>query len=236
LFKKPIKQLPADPFLQRLGSTIIGEGMLNAGNLYLMDLAIQKMPLQSNIIEIGSYAGMSAAVIIHLQDKHSRNDDFFTCDCWKYEGVNDKNSGATLNIDGRKDIPRETYNTYIKNAFINAMNLLCKHRLPHTFQLTSDAFLNAWDTKKTFTDVFGRETILGGSVGFAYIDGDHSLQQTKKDFHHLDPQIIPGGYVLFDDSSKAGKFGSGEFMNEMLKDKNYELVDINPNYLFKKKI
>ena len=71
-------------------------------------------------------------------------------------------------------------------------------------------------------------------IAFAYIDGDHSYEQTKKDFENVDAKLLKNGFVLIDDSAKKMRFGSAQFIKEIFKRSDYKLIDANPNYLFKK--
>ncbi|MCH2195258.1 hypothetical protein [Kordia sp.] len=89
IFKKQYKTINNDYFLYRIKATIIGEGMLLEGNIYLMDYAIQHMPSDGIVFEIGSYAGLSTNVMLHLLEKHGKKHRFVGCDAWIYEGFKD---------------------------------------------------------------------------------------------------------------------------------------------------
>jgi len=73
--------------------------------------------------------------------------------------------------------------------------------LPHTIELLSDPFFAAWDRRDARIDVFGRTTRLGGPIAFCYIDGDHAYAQSRRDFENVDRHLVPGGFILFDDSA-----------------------------------
>ena len=75
---------------------------------------------------------------------------------------------------------------------------------------------------------------MGGEISFCYIDGNHTYDFAKRDFENLDPYLELGGLVLFDDSSDLDTFGLTRLMKEIKRNKKYELVMKNPNYLFKK--
>ncbi len=236
ILRKQIKTLPHDPFIRRVRSTTIGEGMLHDGNIYLMNYALEKMPLGGAVVEIGLFAGLSTSVMIYLLDKLGRTESYFNCDAWIYQGYND--SPGTLpddHMDGRPDIKRVNYAEYVKNAYVNAMHLLCSHRLPNSFHMSSDAFFELWHKKEHNIDIFGKEVQLGSSISMAYIDGDHSLAQTQKDFENVSSHLLPGGFILFDDSADVYSFGSASFMKTMKKNEDYILINKNPNYLFQKK-
>src|SRR5207249_6812273 len=72
--------------------------------------------------------------------------------------------------------------------------------------LASDDFFAAWRAGKTATDVFGRETSLGGPLAFCFVDGAHERGQVERDLRHADEFLVPGGFVLFDDSDEFGAF------------------------------
>lgn len=229
-----IKTLPKDDFLKRLSSSVIGEGMLNEGNIYLIDYAIKNMPKKGYVLEIGSYAGLSTNLILHFLNKHKRTNTMMGCDAWVYEGFNDKTGKINNYIDGRMDIDRSVYTNYIKNAFINATKLFHSDRLPFTCHLKSDDFFERWNENKSLQDVFGRSFNPKGGIAFSYIDGDHSYKQTKRDFENISEKLQIGGYILFDDSAKHLKYGSAKFIQEIKKNPKFKIVDSNPNFLVKK--
>ena len=225
----------SDPFIKRLRSLVIGEGMLKPGNIRLMDMAIQQMPEHGSVIEIGSYGGLSANLLIYLMDKHGRNHPFFTCDAWIYEGYTDhvKDKPET-HIDGRPDVARSAYAAYMKQVFIQATTLLSSHRLPYSFHMHSDTFFETWAAGETATDVFGRTRQLGGGIAFAYIDGGHSYAVARSDFNHVARHLMKGGFILLDDSADDDQFGSAHLMTEIKQDARFKVVGKNPNYLIQK--
>lgn len=234
IFKKKYKTLNKDAFLKRINSTIIGEGMLHEGNIYLMGYAIKNMPNDGMVFEIGSYAGLSTNVMLHLLKTYNKEHVFIGCDAWVYEGVDD-NSGTIKNhIDGKTNVTRADYNLYIKTAFINAVNLLHPTKKPFTCHLTSDAFFKIWNSDGEFTDVFDRTFRITQDISFCYIDGNHSYEQTKKDFENVDLKLKLNGFILIDDSAKHLKFGSSTFITEIKKNTKYKVIDNNPNYLIQK--
>ena len=123
---------------------------------------------------------------------------------------------------------------YIKQAFINSVQLLSKENLPHAFQLTSDDFFSKYAEGALVTDLFDRQLTLSGDISFAYIDGNHAYDYAKRDFENVDKYLLKGGFILFDDSRDNSNFGSTKLMSEIKSNSHYALVDKNPNYLFKK--
>lgn len=232
--ERGIKKIPEDLYIKRLRSLVIGEGMLHDGNIYLMDYAINNMPKKGCILEIGSYGGLSTSVLLHLLKKYNRSEKLFNCDPWIYEGFEDASGKKSTTIDGREDVSRSDYSTYMKTAFMNNMKLLNSDHLPFTVQLFSDEFFEHYASKTEVIDIFQRKVQLGSPVSFAYIDGLHTYDQCKKDFENVDRHLLKSGFILFDDTIEGESYGSNEFMKEMKANDRYQLVDKNPNHLFQK--
>ena len=55
-------------------------GMLTNGNVDAMEFAIANMPDGSQILEIGSFCGLSTTVLSYLIEKHSKSVEIYTCD------------------------------------------------------------------------------------------------------------------------------------------------------------
>jgi hypothetical protein len=233
IFKKT-KKITDDLFIKRLKCTVIGEGMLDEGNIYLMDYVIKKISNRGAILEIGSYGGLSTNLMLHLIKKHQKENPFFACDPWIYEGYKDHLKDIKEHIDGREDIEREKYMQYIKESFIRASRFLHPESLPHTCQMKSDDFFEKWNQNNECEDVFNRSFYMPKEIEFCYIDGDHSYNQTEKDFINVDSKLIVGGFVLIDDSAEKLNLGSSIFIKKVLKNSKYRLVDKNPNFLFQK--
>jgi hypothetical protein len=229
------RQLPHDDFILRLRCTVIGEGMLHPGNIYLMDHAVRHMPAGGCVLEIGSYAGLSANLLRYLMQKYHRTEDLFCCDAWVYEGYHDEKGMATKYMDGRSDVLRSDYMAHIKNAFIQSSKLLSARQLPKAVHLDSDAFFEAWELQKELTDVFGQSVKLGGSIALAYVDGNHAYDYAKRDVENAAKYLLPGGYLLLDDSAKHQHFGSAKLAQELRQNADFETVLANPHYLFKKR-
>ncbi len=234
-FRKDIKTIPKDYFIRRLPSSVIGGGMLHEGNIYLIDYAIKNMPHNGIIMEIGSYGGLSANLICHLLKSHNKQKTpFISCDTWVYEGYNDSKTNKNSHIDGNPKISRLSFMKYIKNAYINSVQLLHPDMIPNACHLTSDAFFDIWKNNNEFIDVFNRSFKINKEISFCYIDGDHSFEQTKKDFNNVSKNMIHGGYILIDDSADHLSFGSAKFIKEIKHNSNFKIVAKNPNYLIQK--
>jgi hypothetical protein len=222
-----------DDYLRRIRSLVIGEGMLHDGNILQMNYAIQHMPKEGTVVEIGSYGGLSASVIVWLMHQHQCNTKFFTTDPWIYESYTAEGQKTNF-IDGSKRVTKESYHHYMKSAFMNAMQFLQPQQLPHSFEMTSQDFFELWNTSALREDIFGNSVQTGGSICFAYIDGDHSLEAATHDFEQVDKHLAPGGFILLDDSADHLPFGSARLMNRIKQDPRYRVVSALPNYLIQK--
>lgn len=235
LLNSKVKEIDyTDDYIRRLNSSVTGEGMLHKGNVYLMDYAIKNMPAADFLLEIGSWAGLSTNLLLHLLKKYNRKETFLGCDPWIYEGINDMKKNKTLFIDGHSEITRIEYMEYIKNSFINSVRFFNKSNLPHTFHLTSDDFFEQFENKSILTDVFETRIKLDGKLSFCYIDGNHSYDYAKRDFENTSKHLVKNGLILFDDSWAGSAFGSSELMKEIKNNPDFEIVFKNPNYLIRK--
>lgn len=64
-------------------------GMLDRGNLYLINYALSHLPSSAPLLEIGSFCGLSANVLTHYKRKHGIHNRLVTCDKWEFE-IGDK--------------------------------------------------------------------------------------------------------------------------------------------------
>lgn len=60
-----VKQKKAKPDLFLNWLQFANEGMLNKGNIYCIEYAVNHLPSNSPVIEIGSFCGLSTNVISH---------------------------------------------------------------------------------------------------------------------------------------------------------------------------
>ena len=151
----------------------------------------------------------------------------FCSDKWIFEGAE---KGGYL---GSSDILHSDYRAHIKESFARNINLFSPNR-PYPIELFSDEFFEKWAEDAELTDIFNRRVRLGGKISFCYIDGNHTYDFARRDFENVHKYLVPGGFILFDDSSDANFFGLTRLINEMKKRSDYRLVMKNPNYLFQK--
>jgi len=227
-----------DDYLTRMRGSVAGEGMLHEGNIYCFDYVFRHLPTAGAVLEIGSFGGMSTNVISWLLRKHGVRRPFFTCDPWVYGGYYDQIKGDDAqymaHFEGSASITRSEYTGFIRDSFIRSTRLFSREALPHTLQLTSDDFFRAWRAGEVSEDVFGNQAPLGGPLSFVYVDGDHTYEAARRDAENALDLLVPGGFLLLDDSADFWNFGSVRLARELRRLKGLELVMKNPNYLFRK--
>ena len=214
-----------DEFLTWL--TFIDPGMLDPGNLALMSHSIRAMPDAGAVIEIGSFAGLSLNHIIHMMRQAGRLNSVFSVDEWRFGGDNSLIPGSSVRFPDCRDHVIETFRR----------NLLLFHseRLPRHIVVSSDEFFRLWTQKAEVVDFFGRVTALGGPISLAYIDGDHTYEQSWRDFENVDRLLLPGGFIIFDDSADGSDWGSNRTAREAAARPDYELVDKTWHYCIAKR-
>ena len=203
-------------------------GMLDTGNLHLIDTAMKQLPSAAPILEIGSFCGLSANVLTHYKRKYGVKNRLITCDKWEFE-----NAGKASERIGSSPILFSDYKTFVRDSYLRNTRLFSGDDLPFAMEMTSDEFFAAWSEKKATEDVFGRRLTLGGPISFCYVDGDHTYEGAKRDFLNCDALLEEGGFILFDDST-VESFGVRELVPEVLTTGRYKLVATNPNHLFQK--
>ncbi len=212
----------SDDFVQWL--TFANAGMLHRGNPYCMEHAICHLPSDDPVVEIGTFAGLSANVLSYFLRKHQKPNRLITCDNWEFEGAD-----ATI---GDMPIRSDEYRTFVRDSFLRNARFFSRDRLPSTVEMMSSAFFKAWRSSLVVQDVFDRRTQLGGPISFAYIDGAHTREAVRRDFEDVDAWLVRGGFILFDDSADGSGWEVCDVVAEVASSDRYELVLKNPNYLF----
>ncbi len=213
--------------------------MLHEGNIYCFAEVLRQLPKEGAILEIGSFAGMSTNVITGLMRQMDIQRPFYTCDPWVYGGYYDAQRQDDpvymAHFEGTTHVTRSDYTAFIKESFIRNTRLFSADRLPYACALRSDDFFKAWRENTALEDVFGRGAPLGGPLAFVYIDGDHTDAAVRQDIQHAMEFLVPGGFLLLDDSADFWKYGSVRLAQEMRRWPNVRLVRKNPNYLYQKR-
>lgn len=227
--KKQIIQKQATPYEFINWLCFSNAGMLDNGNIYCFEYAIEHLPSENPIIEIGSFCGLSTSLITFYLEKYRKSNKLITCDKWIFEGAE-----ISSNLLEGSNITHLQYKNFVKETFIRNISFFSKDHLPYTIEQFSDDFFSLWDIQKTETDVLGRQIQLGGKISFAYIDGNHTYEFAKKDFENVGKYLENGGFILFDDSGDNSKWEVRKVIDEIKKSGKYEVIIKNPNYLIRK--
>lgn len=221
LFNKPI--ILNEPALERL--KILVPGWLEPGHLYCIDYAIKNLPEDKPIIEIGTFAGLSTNVILHFLRKYGKDNLLYTCD-WYLNDIKDGDEicdlkNARLAID------------YLKESFVRNINFFHPKANILSSDLASDDFFEAWGQAE-IKNLHGGYFMPQGKISFAYIDGNHTYDYALRDFENVDKLLVPGGFILFDDSADYTNWGSKKVAQQAAKSGKYEVVKKNPHYFLRK--
>lgn len=204
-------------------------GFLAPGNLRAFEHAVRHMPDGGAIVEIGSFLGLSTNLLVYLVLKHRRPHPVFSCDPWAFEETEKR-------IGGFFDAGSREFRDYARQVFVLNAATFSAERKPFTIEARSDRFLELWAQGAAAEDVFGRTARLGGPVTFAYVDGAHAHEIVKADVAGLDRHLMPGGFLLLDDSADGAGFdGVTRVAVDLTRDPAYELVFKTPNYFFRKR-
>jgi hypothetical protein len=208
---------------------IIG-GWLLSGNIEAFEFALNEMPEGGAIIEVGSFLGLSTNIIAYGAHKYGRKNPFFNCDPWLFAGRD--RPKANYFSTGTQE-----YRDWVMTIFKMNIQMFSAPFPPKTIEATSDDFFENWRQGSEVLDIHGKLSILGGAISFAYLDGDHTYEGVRKDFLSVDRHLLPGGFILFDDSADQSSFdGIKQFVSELASNPRYELKLKSPNYLFRKNV
>jgi methyltransferase family protein len=212
--------------------SFINPGMLNDYNIRLFDHCVQHLPSAAPLVEIGSFAGLSLNTLVHLLRKHDRPNSIFSVDEWTLFGE----KGSPESLLAGSHVTQGEYRTHTIETFRRNVTLFSGDRLPHHIAVGSDVFFQSWGDGEQRTDLFGRSVRLGGPISFAYIDGDHSYEQSRRDFENVDHYLEVGGFIVFDDSADSARsplgqvWGSNRTAREAETLPRYRVVDKSHHY------
>ena len=222
------KSAESDGYIQWICQILGGWLCPGHGNIAAFDYGLKNMPENGAVIEIGSFLGLSTNIIAYLTAKHNRNNQFFSCDPWLFEGTEKP-------IGGYFDASTKEYRDYAKKVFQMNLETFSAERKPYAIESLSNEFFELWHSGATAKDVFDRTVKLGGDISFAYIDGAHTYEAAKADFLGVHRHLLSGGFILFDDSGDDSPFECRKVISEVLTNPSYELISKSPNYFFRKK-
>ncbi|MBX3166252.1 MAG: class I SAM-dependent methyltransferase [Candidatus Eremiobacteraeota bacterium] len=199
-----------------------------SGNIQAFYHAISRLPPSTGILEVGSFLGLSTNIISYLMHKLSCDAGFFSSDPWIFESTEEP-------IGGFFDAASPDYRRYVKETFLANGRIYGGTKRSHAFELASDDFFVRWGEAGEQVDLYERSVRFGGGLGFVYIDGNHTHEQSRRDFENSDRFLVPGGFVLFDDSADAGQHeGCRRTVAEVVATGRYRRVFRQPNYFFQK--
>jgi hypothetical protein len=205
-------------------------GMTHPGHQFCFDYVMKHLPGSAPILEVGSFCGLSTNLLIYYKRTNKIANKFFTCDNWSFGGARPDEGFPNEFLDYQK------YRALVKDSFLRNVQVFSAGSLPHSLELSSSAFFDAWRNGRKATDLFGREVVLGGAFSFCFIDANHTYQGVKEDFENCAEFLQPGGFLLFDDSSDdSGYEGVQRLVREVQALGSYELVHRNPHHLFRKR-
>jgi len=233
LYAKSLKNYQ-DAFTYRLIQVV--PGMINDYMVWQIKQAAELVPEGLPIIEIGSFCGRSTNLFRYFLDAAGKNNSIFSCDIWNYtfKGMTDSRIMPASAITGT------TWGDHVRETFKHHTQFFSAHKLPHSFQMPSEQFFKAWQSKEKLVDLFGNSVTLGGAVGLCFIDGNHAYESVKQDFAICDAVLSSGGLILFDDSGwPYASPGVAQLMAELkdtvIKQGRYDIVSRNPHYLMRKR-
>lgn len=225
----------SDPFTVRV-SQVVG-GLYRKGNARGLALAVQQMPDEGAVLEIGAFTGFSTILIAYFMRKFGKGNLFFTCDRWNYQfkGLDRTPLAPFAPVTG------EEWGRFAKETFIKNVEFFCRGAwLPHAVEMWSGEFFDAWERQEAITDLFGRTVRLGSeSLSFCFIDGNHDYEAVKADFESCDRYLRWGGLIFLDDSADyTGSPGVRRLISDLKRDgtigRRYKIVAKTPNYLLSK--
>src|SRR5262245_61956241 len=91
-------------------------GMLDRGNLYLIDYALRHLSGSAPFLEIGSFCGLSANIITHYKRKHGLANKLFTCDKWEFENLDQLEAAVEGSPLAFSDYKRLVKDSYLRNT------------------------------------------------------------------------------------------------------------------------
>lgn len=200
-------------------------GWCDDQNVDAMAVAIESMPAGA-VVEIGSFLGRSTCMIARLLELVRGDTAFYSVDDWYFQGY-------VPDAPVSEHITHDNWRSYTERTFrANAEYFAAKK--PRHMKMRSDEFFAAWKNGERRMDIFGREHKLGGTISFAFIDGDHRYEPCRRDVDNVMATLALRGFLFLDDSYDGIPFGSGKVGEELLHRSDLRLVGRFPNLLFQR--
>ncbi|MFH1135056.1 MAG: glycosyltransferase [Pseudomonadota bacterium] len=151
------------------------EGHLFPQEGYILYLLAKSGAGQGDIVEIGSFMGLSTSWLALGVKDGGRDDKVFAVD--HHQGSKEHRAGRKHECRVLVD-EGTTFNRFKKNiAATGAADRV------EALVMTSSEAAAGWDKP----------------IRLLFIDGDHGYESTKNDFETWAPAVVPGGYVVFHD-------------------------------------
>jgi hypothetical protein len=207
-------------------------GWPNHGNIEAMKYAIQHRPNDASMLEIGTFCGQSTCTLAYLLEKSGAANRLFSCDIWRYD---ESPATSASPLGDARHLTYADYNHFIRDSYIRNAEFFCNGNPPHSLEIDSDGFFSWWNAAHKATDIFDRPVQLGGPLSFCFIDGNHYHDCAWRDFENTDRLLVPGGFILFDDSADDSMWlGVRQVASEVLATGRYKLINKSPNYFLQK--
>ncbi|MGE3176112.1 MAG: class I SAM-dependent methyltransferase [Vicinamibacterales bacterium] len=208
-------------------------GWSPADQLFALSLLAQATSqLDGDLIEVGSWFGRSAIVLAAAaRDTHGLVhciDLFPTRDDWRRNA--DGTYSFTVEIDGRQyggyqeqTVWADPFERQLQPLYAEAPDILTQFR-NNLKARRLDQYVRAHrGTSTTFAAAAGPSL----RARLVFIDGDHGYRAVINDIDRLEPFLVPGGWLLFDDA-----FSTYDGVNQAIAER---ILD-NPAYDLKRQL
>lgn len=223
-----MKQI-TDPIIERIEEIIKDiPGWSPVDQLYtLFNLVYTNSHIEGDIIELGSWCGRSASVL-GFSASLIGNTNVICIDLFPEKSDWKKNQDGSFSFNVK--VGDKTYGGYHEQTVWTEPFEKDVAPLYENHNSVFDVFLETM-TKKNLLNVVtpfkGDSTILKEVVSpefkckLAFIDGDHGYKAVKQDIRNIEPYLVEGGWICFDDA-----FSSYEGVDSAIT----ELIINNPDY------
>jgi len=191
---------PAPSAVERAGILRIVDaipGMTDGDKIDALFEVMRRAPA-GDIVEIGSWWGRSAALLVLLAQRHGLG-PVLCVDPWRAENL-PQGVEVLDAASARMDVDEAL------RIFQINLSPLAGGRLNYIRKPAAEAAKAYGPGLAVETEVFGR-TGYGGRISVLHIDGNHAYENVLADSEAWTPHVAPGGWIVFDDYVWA--FGDG---------------------------
>ncbi len=154
------------------------------------------MPV-GDLVEIGSLWGRSAVTLAFLS-RHYKIGKLLCVDPWQTEEIHQGIPAVDSVFD---EMPMED----IFQAF--RMNMAAFHGLVNYSRTRSSEAASRYSSSRCFTTEDFGSTTYSGEIALLHIDGNHAIEEARRDIRLWRHFVRPGGWIVFDDY--CWPFGNG---------------------------